>query len=190
MRSDARCTARVDDQPTKRSRECLPPRSWITGSPNGFVPAPGALGAVRKDIVCVCFAAILCGVSRSAAAAVDQYIGKPIASVDLTVEGRPTTDAAVLSVLETRVGQPLSVAAVRESIAHLYSLGRFDDVRVDASEVGGGRVALRYDLSPLHPTGPSSSLAGSMRLGLTQPRCVRQSSTDMERLPLSAEPWN
>jgi outer membrane protein insertion porin family len=112
----------------------------------------GALRDVRTVVVvCVYMAAILCGVPRGAGAAVDQYIGKPIASVDLTIEGRPTTDAAVLGVLETRVGQPLSVAAVRESIAHLFSLGRFDDVRVDASEVVGGRVALRYDLSPLHP---------------------------------------
>ena len=62
----------------------------------------GALRGVRKAVVYVCSAAILCGVSRSAAAAVDQYIGKPIASVDLTVEGRPTNDAAVLSVLETQ----------------------------------------------------------------------------------------
>ena len=136
------------NQPSAPGNVCnrdpeLPARRMVSSLPRG---------ALRSNaIVCVCFAAILYGVSRSATAAVDQYIGKPIASVDLTVEGRPTTDAAVLSVLETRVGQPLSVAAVRESIAHLYSLGRFDDVRVDASEVGGGRVALRYDLSPLHP---------------------------------------
>ena len=38
---------------------------------------------------------------------------------------------------------------VRESVAHLFSLGRFDDVRVDASVEGGG-VALRYELTPIH----------------------------------------
>jgi outer membrane protein assembly complex protein YaeT len=38
---------------------------------------------------------------------------------------------------------------VRESITHLFSLGRFDDVRVDAA-VGPTGVVLRYELSPLH----------------------------------------
>jgi outer membrane protein insertion porin family len=99
----------------------------------------------------LCVVALLGGVATPAAAAVDEYIGKPIESVHVTIEGRETTDATLVSVLETRVGQPLSMAAVRESIAHLYSLGRFDDVRVDATAVGEVRVALRYELSPLHP---------------------------------------
>jgi outer membrane protein assembly factor BamA len=98
----------------------------------------------------LCVLAVL-DVATPTAAAVDEYIGKPIESVHVTIEGRETTDATLVSVLETRVGQPLSMAAVRESIAHLYSLGRFDDVRVDATAVGEVRVALRYELSPLHP---------------------------------------
>ena len=39
---------------------------------------------------------------------------------------------------------------VRESLAHLFSLGRFEDARVDAT-LEDGRVALRYELSPVHP---------------------------------------
>ena len=81
---------------------------------------------------------------------VADYVGKPIASVRLVVEGRDTTDPALLQVVETRAGTPLSMAQVRESVAHLFSLGRFEDVRVDAA-LEGGRVALRYDLSPVHP---------------------------------------
>jgi hypothetical protein len=42
------------------------------------------------------------------------------------------------------------MAEVRETITHLFSLGRFDDVRVDAT-LEGERVALRYDISPIHP---------------------------------------
>ena len=38
---------------------------------------------------------------------------------------------------------------VRENLAHLFSLGRFDDVRVDAT-LAGERVALVYELSPIH----------------------------------------
>ena len=54
------------------------------------------------------------------------------------------------------------MASVRDSISHLFSLGRFDDVRVDATLADAGRVALRYELSPIHPvtriqfTGPLS----------------------------------
>ena len=42
------------------------------------------------------------------------------------------------------------MAQVRETVTHLFSLGRFEDVRVDAA-LDGGRVALRYELSPIHP---------------------------------------
>lgn len=77
------------------------------------------------------------------------YTGRPIVEVRLTTEGTPTDEPLLLNLVETRVGQPLSMAAVRESITHLFSLGRFQDVQVDASEAPGG-VRLRYDLIPLH----------------------------------------
>jgi outer membrane protein insertion porin family len=94
--------------------------------------------------------AVVIGLTAAAEAAVDDYIGKPIASVHLLVEGRETTEASLERVIETRVGQPLAMPAVRDSIMHLFSLGRFDDVRVDASVVDASRVVLRYELSPLH----------------------------------------
>lgn len=77
------------------------------------------------------------------------YIGKTIVEVQLLSEGRPVVDAAAGDLIETRAGQPLSMAAVRESITHLFGLGRFQDVRVDATDVPGG-VQVRYDLVPLH----------------------------------------
>ncbi len=85
-----------------------------------------------------------------AAAAVSDYLGQPIASVRLVVEGRETTDSVLTSVVETTPGSSLSMAQVRESIAHLFSLGRFEGVSVDAALVNG-RVALTYDLVPIHP---------------------------------------
>ena len=95
-------------------------------------------------------ALLLVGVGADARAAVGDYLGKPVASVRLVVEGRETTERALTDVVETRVGGPLSMAEVRVSITHLFSLGRFEDVRVDASLAGDG-VALRYELSPAHP---------------------------------------
>lgn len=84
-----------------------------------------------------------------ASASVDDYLGKPVASVRLVLDGRDTTEPALMQLVETRAGSPLSMLDVRESVTHLFSLGRFDDVRVDASAEGGG-VALRYELSPIH----------------------------------------
>ena len=100
-------------------------------------------------IVVVCCAAILCAASP-AWAAVSDYIGRPVVSVRVVIEERETNDPSVTQVIETTVGQPLSMAAVRESISHLFSLGRFEGVRVDAT-LDNGRVALRYDLTPVHP---------------------------------------
>jgi outer membrane protein insertion porin family len=77
------------------------------------------------------------------------YIGKPIVEVRILSEGRPVEDPAAAALIETRPGQSLSMVAVRESITRLFGLGRFQDVRVDASDVPGG-VLLQYDLIPLH----------------------------------------
>ena len=88
---------------------------------------------------------------HSAEGAVDDYLGKSIASVRLVIEGRETGDPAIVRVVETPVGQPLTIAAVRDTISHLFSLGRFDDIRVDATLAADNRVALRYELSPIHP---------------------------------------
>jgi outer membrane protein assembly factor BamA len=84
-----------------------------------------------------------------ATAAVDDFLGKVVASVRLDIEGRPTSDPAVTAVVETRVGRPLSMMEARESIAHLFSLGRFEDVRLHADPAPSG-VALRYELVPIH----------------------------------------
>src|SRR6266568_443081 len=85
-----------------------------------------------------------------AGADVGAFLNKPIGSVRVVVEGRDTTDSSVIQIIETQPGQPLTMARVRETVAHLFSLGRFEDVRVDAT-LENGRVALRYEISPIHP---------------------------------------
>ena len=75
--------------------------------------------------------------------------GQPTSGV-LVEGGADRPSRRSLELVETRVGQPLSMAAVRESIAHLYSLGRFQDVQVEATEAPGGGVVLRFNLMPLH----------------------------------------
>ena len=103
-----------------------------------------------------------------ARADVADYVGKPIAAVRLVQEGRDTTDPALLTLVETRIGTALSMAQVRDTISHLFSLGRFEDVRVDAALDGGGRVLLRYDLSPVHPVVRISFEGGVKAPGVDQ----------------------
>ena len=78
------------------------------------------------------------------------FVGRTIESIALYIENTPTQDPALLDLLETRVKETLGMADVRESIVHLYSLGRFQDVQVDATDAPSGGVALRFNLIPLH----------------------------------------
>src|SRR5207248_8213383 len=71
-------------------------------------------------------------------------------SVRVQTEQRELADANLLEVIETHVGAPLSMLEVRESVTHLFSFGRFEDVRVRAGIAEGG-VTLVYDLVPIHP---------------------------------------
>ncbi|HEY0874633.1 MAG TPA: POTRA domain-containing protein [Vicinamibacterales bacterium] len=77
------------------------------------------------------------------------YAGRTIVRIDLSLEGQIIEDAMLRDLLETRVGSPLSMAAVRETIAHIYSLGRFQEITVVATDLDGG-VGLRYELVPVH----------------------------------------
>ncbi|MCU1381347.1 MAG: bamA 3 [Acidobacteria bacterium] len=95
---------------------------------------------------------VLCAAASAqpASAAVADYLGRPVASVRLILEGHETTEVLLTQVVSTVAGQPLSMIQVRETVAHLFSLGRFEGVSVDATLDNGG-VALRYDLIPIHP---------------------------------------
>jgi outer membrane protein assembly factor BamA len=73
-----------------------------------------------------------------------------VLEVRVEQEGRPVTDPALLSLIETRAGQPLAMREVRSTITHLASLDRFDDARVFQLAIAGG-IALRWELFPLHP---------------------------------------
>lgn len=91
-----------------------------------------------------CWAAV----PAPAAQAVEDFIGRNVVEVRLAVDGRPLEDAAVREMVETRVGEPLSMREVRETLVHLFSLGRYRTVEAGAGAAGGG-VALLYDLRSL-----------------------------------------
>jgi outer membrane protein assembly complex protein YaeT len=85
-----------------------------------------------------------------AAAEVGDYLGQPVASIRIQIEGRPADDDHLRRVLQIREGGSLTMLAIRESVAHLFSLGEFEDVQVDATRRGAG-VDLVFELAPLHP---------------------------------------
>ncbi|HEU4927784.1 MAG TPA: POTRA domain-containing protein [Vicinamibacterales bacterium] len=98
---------------------------------------------LRSGIVAI----VLCVATQAfAQPAPESYSGRPVNAVRVLIDGAPTTDASLIDLLETRPGQTLSMAAVRESIAHLYSLARFQDVQVEAIDGAGGAIELRYNL--------------------------------------------
>jgi outer membrane protein insertion porin family len=82
--------------------------------------------------------------------AAEAQIGRTVTEIVVEEEGRTVTDPLITALVETPVGAPLGAREVRETIAHIMSLNRFDDVQVSAEEAAGG-VRVRYVLTPLHP---------------------------------------
>ncbi|MGH9311515.1 MAG: POTRA domain-containing protein, partial [Vicinamibacterales bacterium] len=94
--------------------------------------------------------AMLAASAAFAQAPADRYAGRPIRDVLVFIEREPTADAALLELVETRQGQTLSMASVRETITHFFSLGRFQDIQVEALDAPDGGVTLHYNLIPVH----------------------------------------
>jgi outer membrane protein insertion porin family len=66
------------------------------------------------------------------------------------LDGRATTETALTRVVALRKSRPFLIRDVRETVLHLFAMGRFDDVRVDARREGAG-VAVRFDLTSARP---------------------------------------
>jgi outer membrane protein insertion porin family len=111
-----------------------------------------------------------------ARADIADYLDKPVAAVRLTIEGRASEDQKLASLLVTRAGRQLTMLDVRESVTHLFSTGRFEDVQVNAETTAAG-VALTYELMPIHPI-DRMFFTGSIRApGVDQDR-LRRAVTD------------
>ncbi len=103
----------------------------------------------RVPFCLVPFALLISSAVSAQAPAPTSFVGQRIVQVEMVSEDRPVDDPAIRALIETRVGDPLSMAQVRESITHIYGLGRFQDIQVNALTAPGG-VSLRYNLVPLH----------------------------------------
>jgi len=134
---------------------------------------------VRQRLRCtsaVAGAAILCALAPSARADVGDYLGQPVTSIHLVLDGRETKEPQLTRVLDVRVGQPLSMRDVRETVLHLFAMSRFDDVRVDATKEGGG-VALRFDLTGARPVNAIRFSGGAHEPGIDEGQ-LRRAVTD------------
>ncbi|MBI4887984.1 MAG: BamA/TamA family outer membrane protein [Acidobacteria bacterium] len=89
----------------------------------------------------------LCVLTCAAAASAQTPL---VTDIRVEQEGQATVDPVIDGLIETVVGQPLSMRAVRETITHLTSLNRYEDVQVLQEPAGAG-IRLRYVLVPLHP---------------------------------------
>lgn len=110
----------------------------------------------------LCCASLLA--PASAAAQAPALIGRPIVDVRVVQEQRTVDDRVVLGLIETEIGEPLVMRDVRQSIDHLFGLGRFDDVQASAAPSEGG-VVVTYVLVPRHPV---RSLEFQGSLGLSE----------------------
>jgi outer membrane protein insertion porin family len=109
-----------------------------------FVNGVARHPALGRTILCLHFA--FCILISGAAFA---QTPPTVVAIDVQQEGEAVKDPLVLSLLQTRPGMPLAIADVRESITHLISLTRYEDVQVYEDLAPGG-VRLRYLLVPVH----------------------------------------
>ncbi len=98
-------------------------------------------------VVAVVFGTLLTETPAVWAQEIPAYVGEVVSEVVLVAEGRRLRDPSVLELVETHVGEPLSMREVRESLTHLYALGEgeFEDIQLTASR-SDGAVVLQYDL--------------------------------------------
>ena len=123
---------------------------------------------------CRCLISMLMLIACWAApAAAQQYLGQTITDVRVEIGGVLLTESGVLDLVETRIGEPLRMRDVRETIDHLAGLGRFEDVRVFATAADQG-VTLRWLLVPvtrinkITVTGPAGLSQNEIRADLRE----------------------
>ncbi len=67
-----------------------------------------------REVLAAGIAALVVLAAAPARADVDDYLGRRITAVAMESDGRRVTDARLTGLLQTRAGDPLRMAAVRE----------------------------------------------------------------------------
>ena len=105
-------------------------------------PRRAAASALVAWLLC------LAGGGPAAAQAPETVFGKTVASLRVTVAGKPIQDDQVNSLLLIHLGDVLTMQAARETVQHVMGLRRYLDVRVEAQPEGTG-VRVDVILVPL-----------------------------------------
>lgn len=80
----------------------------------------------------------------------DRVIGLPVVAVTVQVEGRSESAAALLALIDLKIGDPLTLEGLRRVEGRLSRVPRFERVAVLAVVQPGG-VEVIFDLTPRHP---------------------------------------
>ncbi|MCC7240324.1 MAG: BamA/TamA family outer membrane protein [Acidobacteria bacterium] len=100
-------------------------------------------------VLAVAVAGLLAAVPAARASTQD-YVGRIIVDVRIQTTDGVEVAAGVRDLVETRVGEPLSMQRVRDTIDHFVGLGGYDDVRVEAAPAPtGSGVALTWTVRPI-----------------------------------------
>ena len=103
---------------------------------------------MRAVLLCFIHAAFVLNLANAVSAEQADQLGRTVTDVRVEIAGLAATDANVLTLIETRIGEPLAMGAVRSTIDHLVGLGRFEDVRVFTAPTEQG-VSVRWQLTPV-----------------------------------------
>ncbi len=106
----------------------------------------GSAGATPAGFAAIVVVLML--VSGSAGVSAQEFLGRTVADVQVEVAGIVVNDPALIELVETRIGEPLTMINIRSTIDHLVGLGRFEDVRVFGSPADQG-VIVRWRLTPV-----------------------------------------
>jgi outer membrane protein assembly complex protein YaeT len=95
-------------------------------------------------------------------AAARQWMGQIVEDVRVRTVAGADVDLAVLELVETRIGEPLDMERVRDTIDHMVGLGRYDDVRLIATPAPDGTgVVLTWVLRPVERIVRTTSVGGT-----------------------------
>ena len=141
---------------------------------------------------------LLCIGAGVVSAAVEDYEGKPVASIAFEPNLQPFSASELAELVPLKKGEPLRLTDVRASIERLFATGRYDDIAVDAKLENGqvaitflikgnwfvGQVAVEGTSAP--PTSGQLVNATELNLGaLFRPESLTEDTSNLKKLMAS-----